>query len=228
MESALKELIEVIRQSNVGIDWVSWVSAICSAISLVAIALLILERKEKKRPYLQAAFELLRSSLACVTIKNVGEVPAELHSLYFNKNFTKQLPKDSQTYAKSREDLHISIYPKQQWVICLGVATHEISNYNEKNLEVTLKYNHKGKIKKDYIEKEIVNFEDYNGFLVYISEIDELKDTLKTVTKSLNGIEKALSKYLPSTVDKIVAVAYNNLEDSQAKMLVTNVESNIE
>lgn len=56
----------------------SVISAICSVISLIAIIMLIIDRIERKRPYLQVSSELLRSNLACVVIRNVGEVPAKI------------------------------------------------------------------------------------------------------------------------------------------------------
>lgn len=60
---------------------------------IVTLAFLLIERAEKKRPYLEISFELVRSILACVVIRNVGEVPAELKSMNFNNEFIKQLDK---------------------------------------------------------------------------------------------------------------------------------------
>lgn len=41
-------------------DIMAFVSAVCSVISLVTIIILLIERAEKKRPYLQISFELER------------------------------------------------------------------------------------------------------------------------------------------------------------------------
>ncbi|NCA93272.1 hypothetical protein EOM82_08575 [bacterium] len=83
MEGLMQELIDVIKETNGGLDWASTISAICSVISLVAIIILLKERSEKKRPYLQASFELIRSSLTCIIIRNVGDVPAKLYGIVF-------------------------------------------------------------------------------------------------------------------------------------------------
>ena len=65
MIDAINRLAEAIEDSNGSTDYAAIVSAICSAISLVAILFLIIERHEKKRPYLLVSFELKRSSKKC-------------------------------------------------------------------------------------------------------------------------------------------------------------------
>ena len=59
-------------------DVMAFVSAVCSVISLITIIILLIERAEKKRPYLQISFELVKSSLVCLVIRYVGETPATL------------------------------------------------------------------------------------------------------------------------------------------------------
>ncbi|NLZ70612.1 MAG: hypothetical protein GX907_04690 [Clostridiaceae bacterium] len=87
MENAIRELRDVIQQMNIGFDWTSAISAVCSVISLLAIFVLLKERGEKKRPYVQVSFELVKSSLVCLVIRNVGEVPATLKKLHPMKIF---------------------------------------------------------------------------------------------------------------------------------------------
>ena len=176
----IQQLTDVISQQNSAFDWSSAISAACSLISLIAIALLLIERKEKKRPYLQVSFELLRSSLVCIVIRNVGEVPAKLTELNFNKDFVNQLPELGRKHTEDRKDLNISIYPNQKWVLCLDIIAGEAIDYNNTKLNISYKYSSKEnkkfylKSKKIYFENETVDFNDYSNFLVYISDVDEL------------------------------------------------------
>lgn len=174
-------------------DWAA-ISAICSVISLIGIIVLLKERSEKKRPYLQVSFELVKSSLVCLVIRNVGEAPAQLKSISFNPDFVKQLPAQAQKNASDRENLNISIHPKQQWVLCLDVITPTVLQYRNTRLEVSLSYTAKGKKRKRYNETEMIDFNDYSGFLVYISEIDELRGEVKNLTNAVNSVAKELRK----------------------------------
>lgn len=87
--------------------------------------------------------------------------------------------------------MNISIHPQKQWVIYLGVTIPEVLNYENRQLEINLKYFHRDKC-KEYEEKEVVNFNDYDSFIVYISETDELKNEIKNICKSINGISEEL------------------------------------
>ncbi|HHT95418.1 MAG TPA: hypothetical protein GXZ71_05970, partial [Clostridiaceae bacterium] len=60
MENAIRELSETIQQVNMHFNWPSAISAVCSVVSLLAIVVLLKERAEKKRPYLQVSLELIR------------------------------------------------------------------------------------------------------------------------------------------------------------------------
>ena len=192
MIDAINHLAWVVEESNHGIDWAAVISAVCSVISLVAIAILLKERSEKKRPYLQVSFELLRSSMVCIVIRNVGEVPAKFQQLLFNREFTNQLPPQAQNHAQDRMGLNITIHPKQQWVLSLDVITPEVLKYQNTKLEVTFTYT-SSKSRKSYTETETIEFNDYSGFLVYISEIDELREMIKKLNNSVKLMGKALN-----------------------------------
>lgn len=58
---------------------------------IIPIVVLFIERGETKRPYVEVSFELVRSTMACLVIRNVGRVPAELKSMTFNDCFIQQL-----------------------------------------------------------------------------------------------------------------------------------------
>lgn len=225
MEKSIQELTEAIRQINTGFDWASLISAICSVISLVAIVILLKERSEKKRPYLQISFELVKSSLICLVIRNVGETPAKLKKITFNPDFINQLPVRAKKHAKDR-DINISLYPKQQWVLCLDVITPEVLKYQNTQLEITLSYTAKEK-KKHYVETELIDFNDYSGFLVYISETDELKEEIKKLGKSLNGIQKTLQKQFNIFQNSMQTQVYANLSDTIYKTAITGTRESI-
>jgi hypothetical protein len=223
MEDLMRELIDVIRETNGGLDWASIISAICSVISLTAIIILLKERREKKRPYLQASFELIRSSLTCIVIRNVGDVPAKLFGIVFNGDFIKQLPEKVQDRLKSKANTEIAIYPKRQLVISLDVVTADVLKFTEKNLKITIKYSSIEKKQVKYIEDSEIVFGDYEGFLIYISEIDELKNAIMDVGKSLDKITKVLEKSTFDTTSHNRIANCSSMEDSYSRIIATDV-----
>ena len=63
-----------------------------------------------------------------------------------------------------------------------------INSFKQKSLKVEYEYLAHNKRHRKYIESTTIDFEDYSGFLVYISELDEFKnsvdklhDTVKTL-----------------------------------------------
>jgi len=221
MENAIRELTEAINQMNGGIDWASCISAACSVVSLLAVVILLIERKEKRRPYLQISFELVKSSLVCLVIRNVGTTPAKLHEIYFNEDFVKQLPVKASEHSKDRKNMNISIYPQNQWVLCLDVITPTVLSYENTKLEITYVYSAKGK-KKKYRESEIVEFKDYSGFLVYISEMDEMRAEVKKLGATLEKVNRSLSKIPNVFPDVSQNENYSDLSDSFAKHVVVD------
>ena len=207
----------------IGSDWTGTVSAFCSVISLIAIIILLIERREKKRPYLQISFELVRSSLVCLVIRNVGDVPAMLNEIKFNPDFVKQMPENARNHAKDRTELNISIHPKQQWVLCLDQITPTVLQYQNTQLEVSFAYTAKGKKRKKYKDTEIIDFNDYSGFLVYISEVDELRDEVKKLTQAMKTVAKPLNKGVPSSPVRVLGVPSAFITcTSSSEMLVTS------
>jgi len=223
VEALIYELADSIYQMNNTFDWASAISAICSLISLVAIVILLKERKEKKRPYLQVSFELVRSSLVCLVIRNVGDVPARLIELKFNQSFVEQLPAIARERAKDKNNLQIPIYPKQQWVLCMDVITSEVLSYQNTKLEVTYMYTSKDNGKrKHYTDTELINFNDYSSFLIYISETDELREEVKKLGESLRKVDTTLGKLVPHNSSTVKTQSYSNLSDSFIRTLLTN------
>ena len=233
MLDLLSKLIEAINKLATSLvqlattNWTGSVSAICSVISLITIIILLIERCEKKRPYLQISFELVKSSLVCLVIRNVGETPAQLKELKFNSDFVKQLPPNAQKSATDRSNLNISIHPKQQWVLCLDVITPNVLQYQNTQLEVSFTYTAKGKRNRKYKDTEIINFNDYSGFLVYISEVDELRDGVKKLTQAMNAIAKPLNKLADRHSSPVQSEIYRNMNEVCSKSIITGTQENV-
>lgn len=227
MIQAINDLTTAIQQSNSSVDWPSAISAFCSAVSLIAIILLLVERFEKKRPYLQISFELVKSSLVCLVIRNVGTEPAKLHSIKFDKDFVKQLPPAGQIHTQDRENMNISIYPGQQWVLSLNAITSTVLEYENTKLVVEIEYFAKSQhfcsrlFRRAYKENETIEFTDYERFLVYISETDELKQEIRRLGVTLKGVENSLNKLTQKCSFNIDTETYESLGDKTASKIIT-------
>lgn len=143
---------------------------------------------------MQISFELVRSTLACVVLRNVGTVPLEVKSLTFNDSFTKQLQEKTQKRLKKKETTSIVIFPGQKWVVSFDTNVFNIINdFDEKTVRIDYKYYKYGK-KKPYDEKIEIDFSEYGGFLGYISEVDEFKNSVDNLKKSVGSIGKDMKK----------------------------------
>ena len=130
---------------------------------------------------------------------------------------------------QDRNDLQISIYPKQQWVISLGILTNKIFDYKCHTLHATLKYTDIGKNtskKPKYIEKSHVCFDDYGRFLIYISEIDELGKVLKDLNRNIKMTGEKIAKAYSIAPDSVKTTSYSNVEDKYNTTLVTEIPQN--
>ena len=87
---------------------------------------------------------------------------------------------------------NIKIFPGKQWILCLGVIIPQIlKNYEIKNLKIEYTYSKLGKRKK-YNESTDIDFTQYSRMLVYVSEIDELKNENKKLKKNWRILIKKL------------------------------------
>jgi len=162
----------------------------------ITIIFLLIERKNKERPYLQVSCELIRSSLACLVIRNVGECPLEITSIKFSEEFVKQLPLETQEQITHLQKSKVKIFPKRYYVFSLDVIMGTIINdYGVKQVTIDYKYKKLGRSHKSYKEQSIIDFSQYSTMLIYISEIDELK----TSVDNLIGEVKEIRKLIPST-----------------------------
>ena len=107
----------------------------------------------------------------------------------------------------------MNIFPNKKWILCLGVIIPDIlENYNKKDLKVVYTYTKLNK-NKTYTETSEIDFQQYSKFLVYISEIDELK----RVNKDINS---EIKKIAP------VIIKYHNIEDKNIKNIIARYKKN--
>ena len=194
MEELLERLVIAVEQQNSAFPWDSVISILALIASWVTIFFLLKERSEKNRPYMQISFELVRSTLACVVLRNVGTVPLEVKSLTFNETFTKQLQTKTQDRLKKKESTSIMIFPGQKWIVSFDTNVSNIINdFKEKTVKIDYRYFKYGK-KKPYDDKVEIDFSEYAGFLDYISEVDEFKNCVDNLKKSMESIDKDTKK----------------------------------
>ena len=194
MQELIERLVVAVEQQNSAFPWDSVISILALIASWVTIFFLLKERSEKNRPYMQISFELVRSTLACVVLRNVGIVPLEVKSLMFNETFTKQLQTKTQERLKKKESTSIVIFPGQKWIISFDTNVFNIINdFEEKTVKIDYRYFKYGK-KKTYDDKIEIDFSEYAGFLDYISEVDEFKNSVDNLKKSMESIDKDIKK----------------------------------
>lgn len=221
MENLMKELIASINNLS-AFSWNDMIALGALIGSWVTILFLLIERCEKNRPYLQINFELIRSNLACVVLRNTGNVPLILRKLEFEREFIKQLPKEEREGLEKLKIKNIRIFPGKQWIVCLGVIIPEIlENYEKKNLKITYSYS-KINRKKLYNEDIEIDFEQYSRFLVYVSEIDELKEVNEKIERKIESTNRELKRIHASIV------SYANIEQTNIKTIVNGYKKGSE
>ena len=196
MEELLERLVIAVEQQNSAFPWDNVISILALIASWITIFFFLKERSEKNRPYMQISFELVRSTLACVVLRNVGTVPLEVKSLTFNETFTKQLQTKTQERLKRKESTSIVIFPGQKWIISFDTNVFNIINeFNEKTVRIGYKYS-KYRKNKSYNEVIEIDFSEYEGFLDYISEVDEFKNSVDNLKKSMENIDRDIKNLL--------------------------------
>lgn len=217
MEDLRKELVESVNN----LSRFSW-NEIIALFSLVAvwetIILLLKDKLENKRPYLQITFELARDNLTCIILRNVGNVPLEIKKLKLDEKFIKQLPESEQQRLLNNNISNMKIFPDKQWILCLGVIVPEIlERYKITTLNIDYDYSKMGK-NKMYKESTKIDFKQYSRMMVYVSKVDELKNENKKIEKEIKNIAKEV-KNIRATI-----VQYANVEDTNTKNIVNGYE----
>ena len=195
MEELFERLVIAVEQQSSTFPWSDVISTFLSfAAILVTIILWQKERYDRNCPHMQISFELVRSTLACLTLRNVSEVPLEVKSLVYNDDFTTQLPEKVQKRLKKMSETNIAIFPGQKWVVSFDVNVFEILNkYEVQTVGIQYEYCRYGK-KKRYKETIQIDFSEYSGMLVYISDVDEFKNSVDKLEKTVERLTTALKK----------------------------------
>lgn len=221
MSELIKELINAVNKLN-EFSWNDLISLLSLIAAWITIIVLLKDKFESKRPYLQLTFELIRDNLACVVLRNVGNVPLEIKKLELDKSFLEQLPEREREGLLNNNITNMKIFPDKQWIICLGVIVPEIlENYKITTLNIEYEYSKMGRIRK-YRESTQIDFKQYSRMLVYISEIDELKNENKKIEKEIKNITKEVKNI------RAIIVEYANIEDKYTKTIINGYEQNKE
>lgn len=210
MENKIDELIKSIDRLN-SFSWGDIISLVALIGSWITIFILLKDKYNENRPYLQVTFELVRSNLTCVVLRNVGKVPLVLTNIHYDEDFINQLDERDKKYLNDNTVNNLTIFPGKEWIVCLGVIVPDILNKFElKKLKVNYEYKKLNGI-KTFKENTEIDFEQYSRFLVYISEIDELKQVNEKIERTSKNIEKRLKNIETSIVQ------YHNIEDTFLK-----------
>lgn len=208
----LNDLVEAINRLG-GFSWSDGVALLSVLASWITIGFLLRDKLETKRPYVQVSFELIRSNLACVVIRNTGTVPVSLCRIGFGKDFIQQLPNSVEKKLLENGITDMKIFPNKYWIIPLRETVPRILDFHNTVLEVEFSYKRLGK-KKIYNDTAIIDFKQYAKCLVYISEIDELREVDKKIAESVEEVKKDIKEI------KKVITKYYTLEDNEESILV--------
>ena len=184
MEDIFREFISVYEQS-LRFSISDLVGCLSIVFTTITISLLFLERAEDHRPHLQITFELIRSDLACVVLRNDSKVLLCIKSISFDPEFLSQLPQPRQQKLMDNNISDLTLYPGQMQVLGLDVVVSTIlKKFDLKILNIDCVYC-RPKRKREYRETTIIDFEQYGKCLCYVSEIDELKKVVEKILKTV-------------------------------------------
>ena len=212
MVEVLQQLVDAVNKLN-GFSWSEGVAILSLLSSWITIWFLLRDHIAENRPYIQVSFELIRSNLACVVIRNTGKVPVSLCNITFDKDFIKQLPDSEEKRLFENGITDMKIFPDKYWVMCLGVIVPKILEYENTVLKVDFSYRRIGR-RKEYKESTIVDFKQYAKCLVYISEIDELREVDKRMASDVADLKKIVKEI------KAVVTKYQYLSDRTERSIV--------
>lgn len=191
----LERIANALEQQNSFPKWDFIINIIPWLTALITIILLLKEKLESERPYLEISFELVRSTLVCLVIRNVGNKPARLKSMTFNDEFINQLSSKKVEILQSKKNMNVTIFPNRFWILSLDTNTHDVIKFKNSKLKIDYIYTpiKKNKKYRDYIE---IDFKEYNSFLVYLSETDELKNMTEKKLTEITALCEDISKYM--------------------------------
>lgn len=164
---------------------------------IVPVMKLFIDKEKEMEPNLSISLELIRSSLACFNFRNQGNVDLIITSFKIDNKFLNQLSERTQAGIKSMKNTSILLTNTQNWILNIGVTINEvIGKYEFKTARIDFCYK-KPTSPKTYKDSIEINFENYAYFMLYISELDEINNTL-------GKIEKAIKSKQPERNTKLV------------------------
>jgi len=179
---------------------------------VVPVIYLIIDKWHDNKPNIAISFELIRSSLVCLMIRNLHKHAAELLSLKLDVAFLSQLGQVQQDAFNNMQNTNIYIPAGKYWVLNLGICTFDIIG-KFKSTKMTLEYSFKktGR-KKIYTNKLYVDFKNYAHLMIYISELDEINSSLKKIDKTISK-----KNHTPTVETTRIASSWQEIEPVKEK-----------
>lgn len=154
---------------------------------IIPVIALINEKYHDNKPKIIITFELIRSTLVCLVIRNIGKCDAELISLKINDEFLQELGDREKVALEDMSNIKMYIAPSKYWVLNFGINTFDIiEKFKNTTIKIDYEYrkiNHK-KVYKDTLN---IDFKSYAHFMVYISELDELNNSIRKLTREVKN-----------------------------------------
>lgn len=198
-----------------------FINTICTILLVIPVISLIIDKINSKKPKISVNFQLIRSSLACISIENYGDVAAELKSLTFNEEFLLELDNKLAKKLLSLKKTCIYLAPGQKWIINFQTNIFDIiGKFEHKECKINFTFSQPSK-KWIYKGKNSIKFDEYSHFTLYISEVDEINDTLKKINTTL---KKVSDNNDTSISEDKICTEISNLKDEVVKQII-NIES---
>lgn len=96
---------------------------------------------------------------------------------------------------EKKKEMNVVIFPGKSWVLSLDKNVFEVIGFSNTELEIKYEYS-KLKKKKKYFETTAIDFKEYGSFLVYLSEIDELKTMTEKKLTEITKLCDKMTKYM--------------------------------
>ena len=187
-------------------------------ITAIPVIYLVKDKIEKKPPELVVSLEIVRDSLVCLVLRNLGDVSLEMTSISFSETWLSKVDEifQKKNFDSDGKPLHqgahglrgdevkaiselsktsITFLPKQQWAMPFFVNLYELPHHI--SLEINFAYCRLPKKRRVKLIKQSVIYitSHYGRFLLYKSDIDEIRRVLRNVNKTeINTLRDGIIK----------------------------------
>lgn len=193
-------------------EYSTFINTICTILLVIPVMSLIHDKISDSKPKISVNFEIIRGSLACIVIHNNGNVAAELKSLTFNEEFLIELDKSLAKKLLSMKKTKIYLAPGQKWIINFETNIFNIiKDFETKECILDFTFSKPSK-RKEYRAKNVIKFDEYSYFTLYISELGELNNTLCKINNNLEKLSKNNGLHESTT-------EINDLKDEYVKQI---------